>query len=268
MMMRTVLKDSMKPVISIQHLSTAYGKHTIHQDLSLDVYQGEVMAIVGGSGSGKTTLMRHILALQKPVAGHIYLFGTELFTANQISLQACRLQTGVLFQHGALFSTLSVMQNVAYPLREYTDYSATTVNELAMLKLQLVGLSPQAAHQMPSELSGGMIKRAALARALALDPQILFLDEPTSGLDPHSAGAFDELIIELKSVMDLTVFMVTHDLDTLWQIADRVTFLGHGRVLACATMAELGQSEHSEVRAYFAGPRGRAAQQAYKVEAG
>ncbi|MDV3238946.1 MAG: ATP-binding cassette domain-containing protein [Gammaproteobacteria bacterium] len=247
-------------VIELRGVCTRFGSFSVHEGLDLDVRRGEVLAIVGGSGSGKTTLLHEMIMLRRPSAGSIRLFGEDVVDASPAVQARLRRRFGVLFQHGALFSGLTVQQNVGVPLHEHTDLDAALIDEIALLKIQQAGLPVDAALKYPSELSGGMIKRAALARAMALDPQLLFLDEPTSGLDPASASAFDELVLRLKQWLGLTVVMVTHDLDSLWRVADRVAVLGDRRVVAVAPMAELARVGHPAVRVYFEGPRARAAQ--------
>jgi phospholipid/cholesterol/gamma-HCH transport system ATP-binding protein len=244
------------PAISVRGLEVAFGAHRVMDGLDLDIWRGEVLGFVGPSGAGKSVLTRTILGLQPKQAGTIEIEGRDI---DQMSLaERSRVERGwgVLFQQGALFSSLNVRQNIEAPMREHLDISPGLRSELAMLKLRLVGLPPDAGEKTPSELSGGMIKRAALARALALDPQVLFLDEPTSGLDPISAGDFDDLIATLQSTLGLTVFMVTHDLDSLYAICDRVAVLGHGRVIAIGTIPELLQSDEPWIREYFHGKRG------------
>ncbi|HXH03004.1 MAG TPA: ATP-binding cassette domain-containing protein [Candidatus Competibacteraceae bacterium] len=248
-------------VIELHGVRTQFGNLVIHEELDLSVAAGEVVALVGGSGSGKTTLLRAIVMLQRPAAGTVRLFGREVWNIGESESFALRRRFGMLFQHGALFSSLTVQENVAVPLAEHTRLSRRQIEEIAEFKIALAGLPAQAADLYPRQLSGGMLKRAALARALALDPSLLFLDEPTAGLDPVSAGAFDELILQLKESLGLTVVMVTHDLDSLWRITDRVAFLGERRVLGYAPMAELSRSEHPLIRQYFQGPRGRAARE-------
>lgn len=228
--------------------------------IDCEVERGEIFAIVGGSGSGKTTLMRQMLLLQRPTEGSVRMFGEEMTTAGDRRIAETRRRCGVLFQHGALFSSQTVLENVGFPLREHTNLAPEEIDELALLRTGMVGLSPDAAGKYPAELSGGMHKRAALARALALDPELLFLDEPTSGLDAVSAGAFDELVLELREAMNLTIVFVTHDLDSLWRIADRVLFLGRAKVLACGPMREIVASGDEDIARYFAGPRGRNAE--------
>jgi phospholipid/cholesterol/gamma-HCH transport system ATP-binding protein len=248
------------PVIQIRGLRTGFGPAIVHDHLDLEVRRGEVVALAGGSGSGKTTLLRAIIMLLRPLAGSIELFGQEIVGIGDRAAFRLRRRFGMLFQQGALFSSLTVRENVAVPLREHTPLSARHIAEIADLKIALAGLPADAGAKLPRELSGGMLKRAALARALALDPALLFLDEPTAGLDPVSAGAFDALVVQLKESLGLTVVMVTHDLDTLWQATDRVAFLGEKRVIGYAPMRELTRSGHPLIRAYFEGPRGRAAE--------
>jgi phospholipid/cholesterol/gamma-HCH transport system ATP-binding protein len=247
-------------VLELRGVCTRFGAVSVHENLELDVRRGEVLALIGGSGSGKTTLLHEMIMLRQPSSGSIRLFGEEIVGARQDVMERLRQRFGVLFQQGALFGALTVLQNVAVPLREHTRLDAAFIDQLALLKIRQAGLPADAALKYPSELSGGMIKRAALARAMALDPQLLFLDEPTSGLDPVSAAAFDELVLRLKQWLGLTLVMVTHDLDSLWRVADRVAVLGDRRVVAVAPMAELAQVDHPAVRAYFEGPRARAAQ--------
>ncbi len=248
-------------VIVVRGLRTQFGATIIHENLDLDIHRGEIVALVGGSGSGKTTLLRAIIMLLKPAAGSIMLFDQPIVGIGDSAAFRLRRRFGMLFQQGALFSSLTVRENVAVPLREHTRLPARQIVEIADLKIALAGLPAAAGSRLPRELSGGMLKRAALARALALDPALLFLDEPTAGLDPVSAGAFDELVVQLKESLGLTVVMVTHDLDTLWSATDRVAFLGEKRVIGYAPMRELTQAEHPLIRAYFEGPRGRAAQE-------
>lgn len=248
-------------VISIRNLRTVFGTRVIHDAIDLDVYRGEVLALVGGSGSGKSTLLREMIMLQEPAAGSVQLFGTDVVDISAAGAQQLRRRFGVLFQQGALFSGLTVLENVGVPLREHTHLDDAMIDALAHLKIAQAGLGPEAAGLYPGELSGGMIKRAALARAMALDPELLFLDEPTSGLDPASAGAFDELILKLKELLGLTVLMVTHDLDTMWEVADRVAVLGDAKLQGIGTMQVLATSEQPHVREYFEGPRARSAQE-------
>ena len=246
----------MIPAIRVRGLEAGFGERLVLRGLDLDLWRGEVLGFVGASGAGKSVLTRTVLGLQPKRAGVIEVDGRDLDTLPLAERARVERGWGVLFQQGALFSSLTVRQNIEAPMREHLDISPKLRAELAMLKLRLVGLSPDAAEKFPSELSGGMIKRAALARALALDPGVLFLDEPTSGLDPISAGDFDDLIATLQATLGLTVFMVTHDLDSLYAICDRVAVLGQGRVLEVGTIAELLQSEEPWIRAYFHGKRG------------
>lgn len=241
-----------EPVIEVRDVFTTLGGHSIHRGLSLSVRRGEVVALIGGSGSGKSVLLREIIGLLRPEAGVIELFGQSVRDATSAQMNALRRRFGVLFQDGALFSSLSVEDNVAVPLFEHTDLPHATCRQLARLKLAFAGLPPDTAHKRPSELSGGMRKRAALARALALDPELLFLDEPTSGLDPISARAFDDLIRLLADSLGLTVFLVTHDLDTLFSIIDRVIVLADGRVLGSGTVDELKAIDDPWLKDYFA----------------
>jgi phospholipid/cholesterol/gamma-HCH transport system ATP-binding protein len=225
-----------------------------------------VVALVGGSGSGKTTLLRAIIMLLKPAAGSIKLFSQEIIGISDDAAFRLRSRFGMLFQKGALFGGLTVKENVALPLQEHTRLPKKTIDDIAVLKIALAGLPEHAVDKYPNELSGGMLKRAALARALALDPDVLFLDEPTAGLDPVSAQALDDLVIQLKESLGLTVVMVTHDLDTLWRTTDRIAFLGERRVLAYGSMSELMSAEHTLIKQYFRGPRGRIAQQSANAE--
>lgn len=253
--------SSSDTVIRIRGLLTQFGRQVVHQDLDLDIQRGEVIAIVGGSGSGKTTLVREILTLTPPAGGSIQVFDQEVADGSAAAQRLLAQRSGVLFQQGALFSSLTIQENVAIPLREHTRLGQELIEEIARLKIALAGLPPATASKYPAQLSGGMIKRAALARALALDPELLFLDEPSAGLDPVSANALDELILQLRESLKLTVVMVTHDLDSLWRVTDRVAFLAEKRVLACEHLNTLSRRKHPEIEAYFGGPRGRAAAQ-------
>jgi phospholipid/cholesterol/gamma-HCH transport system ATP-binding protein len=246
-------------IIRVRGLEVGFGERTIMKDLDLDVYRGEILGFVGASGTGKSVLTRAILGLIPKRAGTIEVFGENLDGLAPAERRRLERRWGVLFQQGAPFSALTVKQNVQVPMREYLHLSDRLLDELAMLKIEMVGLKPDAAEKLPSELSGGMIKRAALARALSLDPEILFLDEPTSGLDPIGAGDFDELIATLQRTLGLTVFMVTHDLDSLYTVCDRIAALGEGRILAAGTIDDLLRSDHPWLRAYFHGKRARAA---------
>ncbi len=250
---------SAAPVIEVTGVSTRFGESRVHDDVSLTVCRGEVFALAGGNGSGKSTLLREIIMLQKPTEGGIRLFGTDLASAGGDARDALLRRCGVMFQYGALFSALTLAENIAVPLQEHTRLGRKTIREIAEIKIALVGLPAESAGKYPNELSGGMRKRAAMARAIALDPEILFLDEPSSGLDPLSAEGIDDLILHLRGLLGLTVFMVTHDLDSLWRVADRVAILGGGTILAVGTMEELSRLENPLVNPYFHGPRGRAA---------
>jgi phospholipid/cholesterol/gamma-HCH transport system ATP-binding protein len=246
-------------IIKARGVKVGFGDRLILNGLDLDVYRGEILGVVGASGTGKSVLMRTIIGLAPLRGGQIEVFGHDLARLNVVERQKIARRWGVLFQHGALFSSLTVKQNIQVPMREYLDLSPHLLDEMAMLKLSLVGLKPEAADNYPSELSGGMIKRAALARALALDPDIVFLDEPTSGLDPIGAGDFDELIATLRQTLGLTVYMVTHDLDSLHAICDRIAAVGEGKIIAAGTMETMLASNHPWLKAYFHGPRARAA---------
>ncbi len=243
-------------IISVRDLVVGFGDRTVVKGLDLDVFRGEVLGVVGGSGQGKSVLTRAILGLVPARAGAIRIFGQDRDALAPTERRILEQRWGVLFQNGALFSGLTVKQNIQMPMRETREISYHLMDELAMLKLELVGLPPDAADKFPSELSGGMVKRAALARALALDPELVFLDEPTSGLDPIGAAEFDELIGTLQQTLGLTVFMVTHDLDSLYSICDRVAALAEGRVIAAGPLETLLESDHPWLKAYFHGVRG------------
>jgi phospholipid/cholesterol/gamma-HCH transport system ATP-binding protein len=246
-------------VIEVRGLVTRFGTHVVHEGLDLDVYRGEVLGVVGGSGTGKSVLLRAIVGLLEPAEGSIRVLGTDMRDASDAERQAIERRWGVMFQGGALFSSLTVEQNVEAPMRELLHLEPTTRETLAALKVSMVGLPPDACPKYPAELSGGMQKRAGLARALALDPEIVFLDEPTAGLDPIGAAAFDDLMRELTRALGLTVFMVTHDLDSLHAICDRIAVLAEKKVLVTGTMAEMLKVDHPWVHEYFHGPRARAA---------
>ena len=243
--------------IKVRGLVVGFGDKLIMQGLDLDVMRGEVMGFVGGSGTGKSVLTRTILGLVAKRSGSIEVFGQDIDGLSPEGRRALERRWGVLFQQGALFSGLTVMQNVQVPMREYLEISQELMDELAQLKLAMVGLPPDAAGKFPSELSGGMIKRAALARALALDPEMLFLDEPTSGLDPIGAADFDQLIRTLQKTLGLTVFMVTHDLDSLFSICDKVAALADGKVIAAGPISDMLAAQHPWLQAYFHGERAR-----------
>lgn len=244
-------------VLSVRDVTVAFGSNVVLDRLSLDVYRGEILGFVGASGTGKSVLLRTVLGLIPRRAGTVSLFGVDLDQASDRDKMQIDMRLGVLFQHGALFSALSVKENIQVPMREYLDLPRPLMDELAMLKLELVGLPADAAHKFPSQLSGGMIKRAALARALALDPEIVFLDEPTSGLDPIGAADFDDLVTKLRDTMGLTVYMVTHDLDSLFSACDRIAVLGQKKVLVQGTAADMMQVEDPWVKSYFRGKRAR-----------
>jgi phospholipid/cholesterol/gamma-HCH transport system ATP-binding protein len=243
--------------IQVRDLVVSFGDKLVMNGLDLDVFRGEVLGVVGGSGTGKSVLMRTILGLIAKQRGTIQLFGADLEQLDINERKRLERRFGVMFQQGALFSGLTVKQNVQVPLREHLNMSKRLADELAMLKIELVGLDPDAANKHPAELSGGMVKRAALARALALDPELVFLDEPTSGLDPIGAAEFDELISTLQKTLGLTVFMVTHDLDSLYAACDKVAALADGKVIASGPISAMLASEHPWLRAYFHGNRAR-----------
>lgn len=244
-------------VLSVRDVTVAFGDNVVLDKLSLDVYRGEILGFVGASGTGKSVLLRTVLGLTPKRSGTVSIFGFDLDRLDDRERIVVDMRLGVLFQHGALFSALTVKENVQVPMREYLDLPKKLMDELAMLKIELVGLSPDAADKFPSELSGGMIKRAALARALALDPDIVFLDEPTSGLDPIGAADFDELVAKLRDTMGLTVYMVTHDLDSLFSVCDRIAVLGQKKVLVDGTIEDMMQVEDPWVKSYFRGKRAR-----------
>jgi len=242
-------------VIEIQKLSTRFGEHVVHADLDLEVRRKEIFALIGGSGSGKSTLLREMILLQRPDAGSVRVLGADLQALDEEEIVALRQRWGVMFQHGGLFGSLTVIENIGLPLREHTRLDEPLIDEIAAWKLSMTGLTPEVGAQYPPELSGGMLKRASLARALALDPELLFLDEPTAGLDPDSAGGVDELVLKLRDQLGLTIVMITHDLDLLWRVADRVAVLAEGKVQGVGTMAELSHMKHPEIRKFFDGPR-------------
>lgn len=251
-------------IIRVRGLHNSFGEQLIHKDLDLDVRRGEILGVVGGSGTGKSVLMRSIIGLQEPDKGEITVFNETMIDREEDEATEVRRRWGVLFQGGALFSTLTVAENVQVPLREfYPHFSAQLIDEIARYKIHLSGLPPESAYKYPSELSGGMKKRAGLARALAIDPELLFLDEPTAGLDPIGAANFDNLTRSLKETLGLTVFLITHDLDTLYAICDRVAVLADHHVIAIGKIDDLIATDHPWIREYFTGPRGRAAQQGY-----
>ncbi|MBO9544427.1 ABC transporter ATP-binding protein [Caulobacter sp.] len=251
--------DTEKHPIEVQGLLSCFGENVIHDGLDLKVERGEVLGVVGGSGTGKSVLLNTIIGLKVPDGGTVRLFGGDMRVASRRRWSSVERRWGVLFQQGALFSNLTVRENVAAPLYEHTKLPRREIEEIADLKIAMVGLPARAALLKPAELSGGMRKRAGLARALAMDPELLFLDEPTAGLDPIGAEAFDALIKDLSDSLDLTVFMITHDLDSLYAITDRVAVLADKKVVAVAPVRELERSDHPWIKQYFLGPRGRAA---------
>ena len=244
------------PIIRVRDITVQFGSTRVLDGLNLDVKRGEILGFVGPSGAGKSVLTRTIIGLVPKVAGSIEVFGVDLDKANTAERRGVERRWGVLFQQGALFSSLTVRENVQFPMRENLTLSPRLMDEMALAKLEMVGLTPDDANKFPAELSGGMTKRAALARALALDPEIVFLDEPTSGLDPISAGDFDELIRTLQQTLGLTVFMVTHDLESLYTACDRVAVIADGKVVAEGPIAAMLESTHPWVRTYFQGKRG------------
>ena len=246
-------------LVEVENLLTQFGDNVIHEDLDFTLKRGEIVGLVGGSGTGKSVLLNTILGLKEPEGGTVHFFGQDRETMTEADRRATDRRFGVLFQGGALFSSLTVRENVMVPMREHTELSVPLMRELADMKINLVGLEPEAATLMPSDLSGGMKKRAGLARAIALDPEVLFLDEPTAGLDPIGASAFDQLILDLRDAMDLTVLMVTHDLDSLYAICDEVAVLLNKTIGAYGPLSEVSQVDDPWVREYFGGPRARAA---------
>ena len=244
-------------VIEVRDAEVGFGNHTVFKNLNLDVKRGEILGFVGGSGQGKSVLMRAILGLVPMRAGTVKIFGRDVSKINDVDRQWIERRTGVLFQMGALFSSLTVRENIQVPMREHYRMSRKLMDELALLKLDMVGLARNAADKLPSELSGGMIKRAGLARALSIDPELLFVDEPTSGLDPIGAAAFDDLISRLSDTLGFTVYMVTHDLDSLYSVCDRVAVLADKRVIMTGPVSELVKSDHPWIKEYFHGERGR-----------
>ena len=261
--------NNCKPIITVRGLRNAFGEQVIHENLDLTVCRGEILGVVGGSGTGKSVLMRSIIGLQTPDAGEVEVLGETMVDRTEDEAKNIRRRWGILFQNGALFSTLTVAENVEVPIREYFPYlKPPLLDEIASYKIAMSGLPANAGPKYPSELSGGMRKRAGLARALALDPELLFLDEPTAGLDPIGAAAFDELIASLQKRLDLTVFLITHDLDTLITICDRVAVLADKKVIAVDTIPNLLALDHPWIQEYFNGPRGRTAALSHKEPVG
>ncbi|MBV8273068.1 MAG: ABC transporter ATP-binding protein [Cupriavidus sp.] len=268
-MSATIERDTPREaIIEVRNLVKRYGDNVVHNDLCLDVYRGEVLSIVGGSGSGKTVLLRQIVGLERPTSGSIRVFGENPADLTAAQLQALRNRWGLQFQRGALFSALSVIDNIALPLREMRALPDNLICQASLLKLQLVGLSAKDADKMPADLSGGMIKRVALARALALEPELVFLDEPTAGLDPMASDDYVALIRELRRELGLTVVMITHDLDTLVALSDRVAVLADHKVLAAAPIQEVIKVDHPFIREYFLGDRAQRALQALPAPTG
>jgi len=247
-------------IVEVRDLSNRFGPQVVHEHLDLDIRRGEILAVVGGSGSGKSVLLRTLIGLNRPSAGSVRVFGEDLLTLPEQRRSRVERRFGVLFQQGALFSSLTVIENIALPLIEHAGLSRASAERLAAVKLALTGLPANAGDKYPASLSGGMIKRAALARALALDPDILFLDEPTAGLDPIGAAAFDQLILTLREALGLSVFLVTHDLDTLYAISDRIAVLSQKRVLVADRLEVVAAYDDAWIRDYFHGPRARAAE--------
>jgi len=255
-------QQSTATLVAVRGVEMQFGDKRVPEGVDLDVARGQILAIVGGSGSGKSTLLRLMAMLSRPTVGSIRLFDTEVTQIDDAAALPLRKRIGVMFQNGGLFGDMNVLENVGVPLREHTRLSDETIEQMADIRISLVGLDADAAIKYPAQLSGGMRKRASLARAMALDPEVLFLDEPTSGLDPLSSDAIDELVLELKNSLGLTIVTVTHDMDSLWRIADRVALLANGRVAVEGTMEELAKSDHAAAREFFGGRRGRASEHA------
>lgn len=251
------------PIIELKNIKIMLGGEMIHNGINLSINRGEIIGIVGRSGSGKTTLMREILMLQRPDSGSVRVLDYELMDDSMESLNNVERKCGVLFQSNALFSSLTLLENIEFPLREKFDFDKMLMKELALQKMVAVGLDVEASMKYPAQLSGGMKKRAGLARALVLDPEILFLDEPTSALDPESAADLDDLILDLQSALGLTIIIITHDLDTLWRVTNRVAFIEEGKILCVDSIEKLVRNPHKAIQRFFNGPRGRAAKDNY-----
>jgi phospholipid/cholesterol/gamma-HCH transport system ATP-binding protein len=256
------------PVVEIRNLWTRFGRTVVHQDLNLKIYAGEILSIVGGSGTGKTVLLRQMLGLEKPARGEVLVFGEDISRADPEQLQRMRNHWGMLFQQGALYSALTVFENIAQPMRELHALPEDVVRDAVLVKMNMVGLGAEHANKMPADLSGGMVKRAALARALALEPQLLFLDEPTAGLDPDLSDSFVALIQTLHRELQLTVVMVTHDLDTLFALSTRIAVLADKQVVALGPTRDVLQVDHPFIKQFFLGPRGRRALEVLDERAG
>jgi len=252
-------EDVGPPVVEIENLWTRFGRTVVHQDLNLKIYAGEILSIVGGSGTGKTVLLRQMLGLEKPARGEVLVFGEDISRADPEQLQRMRNHWGMLFQQGALYSALTVFENIAQPMRELHALPEDVIRDAVLVKMNMVGLGAEHANKMPADLSGGMVKRAALARALALEPQLLFLDEPTAGLDPDLSDAFVALIQTLHRELKLTVVMVTHDLDTLFALSTRIAVLADKHVIAVGPICDVLKVDHPFITQFFLGPRGRRA---------
>jgi len=250
-----------EPMITVKNIVTQFGDNLVHDGVNLHINQGEIYGLLGGSGSGKSTLLKEMILLLQPQAGDINILGQSIINSTESERDFLRQQWGILFQNGALYSSLTVAENIAISLKEYTDIPITLINDIVRMKIDMVGLPSHVKDLYPAELSGGMVKRASLARALARDPKLLFLDEPTSGLDPIGAEAFDQLILELRAMLDLTVVMVTHDLDSIWNTVDRLAVLAGKKVVAEGRLTEVCQNPHPEIKAFFGGKRGQARMQ-------
>ena len=244
-------KAAIQPIIEIHGLKNYLGGAWVHDDVNLTVNKGEILAIIGGSGSGKTTILRSLLMLQKPTAGLIKIFGQDIKSLSNQETDALRHRWGMMFQHSALFSAMTVLENIMFPMTEFTQLDKKFIHELAMLKIKLVGLPKEASGKYPAELSGGMQRRAAAARAIAMDPELLFLDEPTTGLDPHSARQFDDLILFLRDTLNLTIVMVSHDFESLKKTSDRIAFVGRGKILSVEPIPELMKNSDPLIADYF-----------------